>query len=71
MTDRDEFAKAALAGLCTDSRNIAYRGAMVIAEDAYRCADAMLAEREKSQPAKEGARPLEPKGGDADVVGTT
>jgi hypothetical protein len=45
MTLRDHFAAAALTGFCSsDEPHLTFEGA---AADAYRQADAMLAEREK------------------------
>lgn len=45
---RDHFAAAALQGICASDTNNGY-SAKSCALQAYQCADAMLAEREKSK----------------------
>ena len=46
MTLRDHFAGLAMQGICASAPNVEWTDAL-ISKEAYRMADAMLAEREK------------------------
>ena len=46
LTKREQFAMAAMQGLCMQS---GYNGPNYVAKDAVRCADALLAELEPTQ----------------------
>ena len=47
MTLRDHFAGLAMQGICASAPNVEWTDAL-ISKEAYRMADAMLAEREKN-----------------------
>jgi len=51
MNDRDEFAKAAMQGICASSPTADWTNPR-IAKEAYDMADAMIAERDKEDPAE-------------------